>query len=450
VKQDNNSYKLNNKNNRGFALPIIAGFGFLMLLVGLTIVLKSQGDEISGQSQAATSRGQGAAETGVSRFQTLINQNRVIATYPDCTTSRVSSTCPDSGTALSWSNATQISGINGSCGAGTTAATAVQAAATTNWQDVDSTNSSKGQYRLISYSYSGTPGVAGTNTKGTLTVEGRVKQSGIGSTATAASGTATTQIQVQFPVRPASPVPYAFPGLWVTSSVSTGQTDANVFAACNASPVSVSNTGYSTTLTNLTMPLPPAKPATNIATISDLSGLTLPRTGDSAYVNASTGEYQYSVSNITGTFTITPGTKVAIYLDGNISMTGGQKAILHQCPKDSNGNLLSGCNPTDVRIYGLSANGQLNLGGNASICDVFFLAPTYTVNLNGGGQAQGCSGGANNNGIYWVGAWSGGGQGNHTSLSQTTANWGDLPSYLSVPVPPQIGAVVSWQRQQAQ
>ena len=449
MEQDNYFYRLSHENNRGFALPIVTAFGFLLLLIGLTIVLKSQGDEIDGQSLAATSRGQGAAETGVSRFQNLINQNRVIATYPDCTTSRVNGVCPDSGTALSWFNATQISGINSSCG-GTTAATAVQAAATINWQDVDSTDASKGQYRLVSYSYSGTPGVAGTTTKGTLTVEGRVKQSGTGSTATAVAGTATTRLQVQIPVTPASPVPYAFPGLWVTTSVSTGQTDANVFAACNASPVSVSNTGYSTTLTNLTMPSPPGTPTTNIATISDPSGLTLPRSGDSIYFNASTGEYQYSVSTITGSFTITPGQKVTIYLNGDISMTGGKKAILHQCPRDSNGNLLSGCNPTDARIYGLAANGQLNLAGNASICDVFFLAPTYTVNLNGGGQAQGCGGGANSNGIYWVGAWNGGGQGNHVSLSQTPATWGDLPSYLSVQVPPQIGAVSLWQRQQAQ
>jgi hypothetical protein len=196
------------------------------------------------------------------------------------------------------------------------------------------------------------------------------------------------------------------------------------------------------------MPDPPPKPTTNIGTIGNISGLALPLATDTnsgTNYNSATGAYQYSVSTITDSFTFRPGYKVDLWLDGAIDLQGGQKAIVHNCTGVSN------CSPFDARIYGLatsaSGNNTLHLGGNPAICAIFFHAPTYNVDLNGGGQAQGCGGGANNNGIYWVNSWSGGGQGNHNALDQTSAEWSQSPSFK---LPPPIAPVATWQRQQAQ
>jgi hypothetical protein len=437
-------HHFNHQGEQGFVLPIAIGLGLAMILVGTTMVIRSQGDQVTASAQQATSRGQSAAETGISRYQALINNNRAIAVYSRTGTP-------------SWTNAAAIPGINTVCNGGS--ASAVTAASTTAWQDVDANDSTKGQYRLIDYIYAGVAGQApGT---GTLTVEGRVNQSGIGSTATARMGTATTRLQVNIPVRQGNLNNVPFPGMWVKNSVSTGNTAANVMAPCSGTPTINLASGYQLTRSDLPMPSIPARSTTYInalgvtVTIPDLStfqrindptGMTLPRPTDLP-TRTSTGEtvYEYSVGQITGSFNITPGQKVAIYLDGNIDMTGGQEAIQHQCGSTPN------CSATDARIYGLSQNGQLNLGGNAAICDIMFLAPNYDVSLNGGGQAQGCGGGANNNGVYWVRSWDGGGQGNHTSIHQSSTNptWNNV-SFLTTLTPPRIESFSLWQRQRAQ
>ncbi len=435
---------IHRSSEQGFAIPIAMGLGLAMLLVGAMMIVRSQGDQVSASAQKATNRGLSAAETAITRTLVLINNNPVIATYP--------LTAPTGNP--SWTNASSIPGIGCSNGGATVATFA--STTSTNWTDVDPPvpnqqypgDPSKGQFKVTGYTYNPNnpsnpnqpPGTA------TLTVEGRVNQIGSSTPASTTVGTATTQLQVNIPVQQGNRIGIPLPGMWVTNSVDTNKISANVLASCTGyvSGSVAFDPGYTLSRLNLSMPNPPSKPTYTIPTISDPSQMNppiLPRVGDQP-TNSTTGEYEYSVSKITGTFTITPGKKVAIYLDGNIDMTGGQQAILHQCTSVPN------CSPSDARIYGLSTAGQLNLGGNASICDIFFLAPTYAVTLNGGGQAQGCGGGANNNGIYWVKSWSGGGQGNHTSLAQTSATWNDL-SFLPIQLPPQIAPITSWQRQEA-
>jgi hypothetical protein len=172
--------------------------------------------------------------------------------------------------------------------------------------------------------------------------------------------------------------------------------------------------------------------------------LTLPQDpSNHSNYNSTTEEYQYSVSTINDTFTIRPGYKVTIYLDGNIDLQGGQKAIVHQCGTTPN------CSSTDAKIYGRSSNGTLSLGGNAAICDIFFLGPTYAVDVDGGGGAQGCGGGANTNGAIWAKSWSGGGTGSHVAIAQTATTWAAVSSFLPIQLPPKIASISSWQRQEA-
>jgi len=419
----------NFSGEQGFAIPIALGMGLIMILVATTMIVRSQGDQVTASAQKETARGLSAAETGITQYQSLINNNRGIATYPRTGTN-------------SWTNAANITNLSTSC-AGSSAA-AVTAAATTVWRDVDSSDPTQGQYRLVDYTYGPTEGTApGT---GTLTVEGRVNQSGTGSTASNDVGTATTRLQVNIPVQQSDPSSVPFPGMWVNASVSTTNVSANIMAPCTGTATATFAPGYGLNRTNLTMPSTPSKPTTNITTIINPSGLTLPEdpTNLSNY-NSTTGEYQYSVSQIDDTFTIRPGYKVAIYLDGNIDLQGGQKAIVHQCGSTPN------CSSTDARIYGLSSNGTLHLDGNPSICDIFFLGPTYDVDVNGGGGAQGCGGGATTNGAIWARSWSGGGTGtgSHVAIAQTATTWAAVSSFLPIQLPPRIETVSSWQRQEA-
>ncbi len=96
----------------GFALPISLGLGLIMLLIAATMIVRAQDDRTTALAQKATNQGLSAAETGITQYQALINRYRAIATYKDCEGTRNSSgTCPDTGTTMSWANATKIPGI---------------------------------------------------------------------------------------------------------------------------------------------------------------------------------------------------------------------------------------------------------------------------------------------------------------------------------------------------
>ena len=451
-----NTALIRRSGEEGFTMPVVLGMGLFMLLVGVTMIVRSQGDNITASAQKSTTTALGAAETGLSNYQNFINTYREVAMYPDCTQTRTQSgnnrVCSDTGnTQVSWANAANIK--LSSCTSSSSAISSSNQSIT--WTDVDSTDPTKGQYRLVSYTYGGTPG----NSPGTgvLTVEGRVNQIGSGGSATKGPNTATTRLKVNISVQDATVITYPFPGMWVQNSVNTGSTAANVMGPCGLVPQSLGLVSSSYKFVNLNVPMPsvPATPTTNINTIT-YSGLpvisgvkTLPRAADilnQSNYNSATGEYQYIMTDsINDDLLFTPGYKVAVYLQGNIGMTGGQSAILHNCTG------VPGCKATDARIYGTSASGTatFSLGGNASVCDILFLAPTYAVSLSGGGQAQGCGGGANTNGVYWVKSWSGGGQGNHTSLNQTAAGWSDV-AFLDIPIPPQISPSVTWEQQEVQ
>ena len=467
----------------GFAMPIALGLGLVMMLVGATMVVRSQGDQVTAGAQKATARGLSAAETGISRFQALINDNRRIALYPDCSidlsgnSNRVNGVCNDTNTTASWANASAISGINSTCTNPTAATTVRNASLNISWQNIDATDPTKGQYRLISYAYGPTVGTPpGT---GTLTVEGRVNQSSSGSSATNSAGTATTRLQVTIPIQTSSSSQIPFPGMWVNTTVDTGTVSANILASCTNrgyTSRAAFTSGYGISRANMPMPALPATPTTNIVTLTyasipadatttkktlpraqdiDLRTLDLVNNTNLANYNRTTGEYQYRITdNINDDLVITTNNqhKVAIYLQGNLDMTGSQKAVLHCTDPTTNPPTampISNCKPTDARIYGIGTGGSItfSLGGNASVCAIFLFAPNYPVDLNGGGGAQGCGGGANNNGVYWVNSWSGGGGGSHNALQQRNGlSWSDIANIFPNLLPPQISSTTSWQR----
>jgi Tfp pilus assembly protein PilX len=161
--------------DRGFALPLAIGLGLIMLLATVTTVIKTSQDRGDASSKQATTLAQSIAEVGVARYQSFLAQNPRLATYSDCVGTRDSvGLCPDSSTNASWSNAVAIPGV--------TSSTEITTAAQTAWQNVDPSDGSKGQFRLISYNFVPTDTTKPNQApgKGTLVVEGRVNQTTAG------------------------------------------------------------------------------------------------------------------------------------------------------------------------------------------------------------------------------------------------------------------------------
>lgn len=471
-------------NEQGFAIPIAVGMGLIMLLVGTTMIVRSQGDQTTASAQKATSRGLSAAETGITQYQSLINNNRAIATYKDCEGTRDSSgVCLDVDPTTSWANAatTTIPGLS-SCG-GSSGAT-VANASTIAWRDVDppvtgyAGDPSKGQYRLFSYIYPapGTTGIKGTAPgTGQLIVEGRVNQADGNNDGDdddnddISVGTATSRLVVNIPVMAGEIKNFPVPGAWFEEGgmedAQTGKAEKTVkgnvlLNDCSVNPAPdtyQATTGtppvpytdpatgkpYKTTRTNLNFPDIPTKPtipaSNQLGTINSNSNIILPDLTTSPQDIQTTVDgitaYRYSITAINkGDIVITPGEKVIFYLDGNIDKGVD---IKHDCSG------VSGCKPTDFQVYGYAANGQMCLNGN-NVFQGFIFAPTYSVGVTGNGNMEGS---------VWAkdfGKITNCGSNNPTIVVTQDSDWNTLLSLgLKFNLPPVTSSASSWQRQEA-
>ena len=252
-----------------------------MILIGLTMAIRSQGDVALSSTQKSTSRALSAAEVGVTKYQYLLNTVRLLALYPNTATS------PNP----SWSNPTAISGYSSCSGGGNIPTSSITGTyATTDWQNIDS----KTQFKLVSYSYAADAG-AGSNPPpgtllgtGTLTVQGRVNISGNGNSATNTNSTSTAQLQVKIPVKQTNPSTIPVPGVWVSGTSDTDATGNNriegnvLLNNCNVSlsninVVNPNGTNYSTRYTSASLPDVPAQPTSGVIPLSISDSVTLPR-----------------------------------------------------------------------------------------------------------------------------------------------------------------------------
>ena len=305
--------------HQGFALPITLGLGLIMILIASTMIARSQGDQVTASAQKATNQSLSVAEIGITRYQSLINNNRLIAIYPRT----------GDPSAPSWVNASSIKKINNCPGVG---ASQVIDAATQNWRDVDSNDSSKGQYRLVEYVYNHNQKgvVLGT---GTLTVEGRTNQANTGSTS-------TSKLTVNIPVvNEAINTPVA--GLWlkdVTQNMGSNTIKGNILVDACSLPSGVSNsnvtTGYKSIANpNNSFPDAPGLPTFNLNTIpvnsmsTRIWNQTLPKVGDLAQAD---GSYHYLIqgdlSQDGGANITISNAKIVFYVQGNINI-GGSASI---------------------------------------------------------------------------------------------------------------------------
>jgi hypothetical protein len=443
----------------GFGLALSTGFALIAIIIALTIVGRSLKDSTVSAAQKTTSRSLSAAEAGITRYLALIDKYRYISSYPDCQSRGSNGTCNDTGTIPSWANPTAIPRL--SC---LNPSEILSQSQNGIWKDLDPSDPSKGQYKLVSYTH--TPGTP--DGEGALVVDGRIQQRGSGSSASNDIQTGITRLQVNIPVHTANPTNLAFPGLWVNNAPSSSNNEfqANVVLGCsttatlNVTGADPSGKAYTVSQSISAIPSLPAKPAfppSNI--LGDITGTaTIPLPTDFATIENINGVqtkiYRYSVNSINlqnQALTINttvpaignsaPPQKVILYLDGDITVGGNPSSGIDRTCKDTNGNAATNCDLTNLQIYGYKPNGQICPHGNGGIFDSFIFAPTYQVGLAGGGNSGGFSG------AIWADTWAnGGGCGSNTShiVLRQTGGWDQLTPFLSNVLSPQIGSVNNW------
>lgn len=412
-------------SEQGFAMPIAIGLGLVMILIGTTMIIRSQDDQVSALAQQATADSLGVAETGVTRVQSLLKRFPKMAQKAKSNWSTEYSRLSAINTCLgSTQDSTLVTNIN-------------------NWQTVDSSNPpdrKKGEFKILEYTYTGNVG--------TLKIAGRAISEN-GSTNTSAAN-ATNYLKVEIPVVPLSDFP--LPGLWAKNlTMGNNNVRGNILVAGCSIPAGVSianivaGTGSLNSNPSIEYPPLPSMPTSGVNTLSAIeASMTLPQAG---HIQGADGVYRYLVSkngsdksiNFTGSeaLTITSGRKVTLYLQGNIDMSGTSN-IIH-----------TGTPPTNFQIYGSDGGANyktaadantytttsISLSGNTT-ANMFIYAPEATVGVNGGGGATSTITGA-----VWAKNWNGS-SANQLVVTQS-ANWTGLP----IEQPKRIGAIQSWQQQ---
>lgn len=407
------------KGQAGFALPVAIGMGLIILLVGLTMLLRSQDSQVSAIAQKDTAKSLNAAETGVNEIRALINQHREIALRNGCNSRDTSGNCLDTGTDESWFLPNNIPNFASECNVNISAKTTeISALANRTWQPVNSSDPRQGEYRLLEY-----------ESTGALTVEGRVKAG--------QPSESISRLEVNFPI---NPVEDQIAGLWVTTTADTSQVNGSVEVLGPCSTTNPDVTG-----TALTIPpipnVPPGSPPPGPPTQTDQGVIpltppfaSLPRSGD--FPN-NAGVYQYQISSLDTSFTVEADKQVEIWVDGDIDLKG--KNILHLCGTSP------GCGPFGVKIFGRSISGTLSIDEVTTICDVFFHLPNYDVEFVSGATSTptGCGSGLQNTGVFWVNQW---GSSGSPVLDLSRASWNDVPQTLLV-YPPRLGPIQTWETQ---
>lgn len=470
------------KSGAGFAMPMVIMVGLVITVAAVAIVMKGMNDQNQATSQAAKATADQAAETGLTQVQVFLLKNPVLAKkhFSQWGSTSTGSFVPDD--AFLTEAANQLQGT--SCDYRSMTIDEVKTALANEMtafydQTMSSSkalpnpsgNAAKApKFQMVDYRFDGQ--------KGVVHVRGLAGDSN-------SSSQAKTNLVASFPITTGD-VPFSgvTPGLWVKSGITAGQNsnnpgtlDAQVLYECSkptftTQPGNGQSSGYTEYISAsgdrlalptamvapgvspVPMPDPPTSAPYGVtpASLPTVTGtVTLPRTGtdstSSANYNAANQTYYYTIASTSGKsisgngvdFKFTPGRKVVVFLTGNVDI-GGSSQITHNCSG------VSGCDPTDVQIIGpkTNASGTLSTGGNSAVCSIFFWAPTYTVDMSGGGNAGDCPSNANQNGIYWVKAWTGGGQGSHSALNQSGSTWNKVKTVVNFKVKNKIGANSDW------
>ncbi len=405
---------------KGFALPLAVLIGLILMVTGMTMIMRAQGDQSKVIAQKVRADALTSSETGVARVQDLLNSVRVMAT--------VDSNCTSGGDC--WQNAEVVA--NPSTNLQRHLKKLVDAASScSNPNDADTLTAKINElrglsantwfelgnnryYRVVGYDYSTGPG------KGVLTLEGRSRISAatdltntgpdIDSDDNAAS---RNRVVVTIPILDAPPLAFnrtTVPALWISEGtaddgakskfegdvveeVVSPKCEPNQEKIQQPTPAPSSDYEAQPQFVGVFFPdLPPIPTGLRDEqkNLALTSSETFPRTGDIA---SPSGVYEYIVDNINldeeddEKITITPGQRVVFYVRGNIN-----GAIGHDCGS------VTGCKPGNLQIYadnGLgSAAPQICLRGDQTL-QAFIFAPDYSLGKTGTGTFIGAAWGKN-------------------------------------------------------
>jgi hypothetical protein len=409
----------------GFALPIAIGVGLIMLLLGITMVVRSQNDQINASAQKSTAKSLAAAESGVSKVQAFLNRTRTLAMYPDAgpnswVNRNALNICPRDG------EAAELDALFPD-GSG-------------DWPDVDPNESSpqplNGEFRVVNYVYSGTLGQPGNS--GSLTVQGRVNAG--------EPSESIAQVQVKIPIQPVNQVAV----LWAGGSINGGPIiKGTVVGDCLLPDDDDLKLGSAANVVRIDQGLPgqgiPNVPALPVSPPSAVP-VAIPASGPLGAENSAPGTvYRYQIPTLKNrSLEIWSGSAVELWTSGEIDLKG--QTI--KCVQTSG----APCSANDAFKLTVYASGPpdtaLRLDEGSVLCNVHFHAPTHNVEFSLGGTPTGDCTPTNPStpavqivGAFWINNWDGG----TSSVTLTPITNG--PEVTAV-LPPQLEPITQWETQQ--
>ncbi|NCR13306.1 MAG: hypothetical protein GPJ22_08330 [Microcystis aeruginosa LL13-03] len=401
---------------KGFALPLAVLIGLILMVTGMTMMMRAQGDQSKVIAQKARADAFRSSEVGLARVQDLLNSVRVMATVgskctsgDNCWEKAEVVTNPSTDLQRHLRKLVDAATPAPSCSNPNDAATLtakideLRGLSANKWSELGNNR----YYRVVGYDYS-----IGTG-RGVLTLEGLSRTSAAtdltktdlnrDSDDNAAS---RNRVVVTIPILDSPPLAFnrtTVPALWISDGTVEdvakfeGDVVEKVASPCNNKQDKIKkpttdapSPPYTAQFVGVFFPNLPPIPGS----IPNLGGLTtsetFPRTGDTPTPRTINGKdvdvYEYIVDNInlsgSDKITITPGNRVVFYVKGNI-----KGAIEHDC------GTTTGCKSGNLQIYA-NGSGSICLTGNQKL-QAFIFAPDYSLGKTDDGTFIGAAWGKN-------------------------------------------------------
>ena len=410
---------------KGFALPLAMLIGLILMVTGMTMMMRAQGDQSKVIAQNARADAFRSSEVGLARVQDLLNSVRVMATVGSkCTSGDTGDNCwekaevvTDPSTDLQ-RHLKKLVAAAPSCSNPNDAATLtakineLRGLSENKWFELGNNR----YYRVVGYDYS-----IGTG-RGVLTLEGLSRTSAATDLTNTAiyrdsddNAASRNRVVVTIPILDSPPLAFnrtTVPALWISDGTADdgatfdGDVVEKVASPCNNKQDKIKepttdapSPPYTAQFVGVFFPnLPPIPDS--IPKLGDIkSSETFPKKDaeggitDTASTRTINGKevkvYEYIVNNInlsSGQITITPGERVVFYVEGDIN-----GAIEHDC------GTTTGCKSGNLQIYA-NGSGSICLRGNQTL-QAFIFAPDYSLGKTGTGTFIGAAWGKNWGGI---------------------------------------------------
>jgi Tfp pilus assembly protein PilX len=458
----------------GFSLPFALMLGIVMSLAALAMLAYSRANSIASSAQVSNAYNLAAAEAGIAHYTNFLAQNRNLAPYAACSGwNATTGACDDTAPATTWAIVGPAMAGAGQCATTPAAATLILSQTNRSWQNLDTSDPNRGQFRLVDYTYAPNAGIPANTAPGIgrLTIEGR------GSNSTARG---VTRLQVDIPVDAGTATG---PGLWVQdkngNTTTVSGTTFSVAAdlqdsSCNGGAAAVLSGGVTGSITQTPgVPFPqlPARGSSTPTGAGVYSISAIDNSNDNCQLGPTlTGAVSTLCSGVSSTHTESTLTyiiganaagksielngsnpirvgdgsqNVELYLLGDIELGGnasieiasGTKLTIY-ARSDVNliGNaavnpIVGQANAEDVQIY-VYGGGDVNLSGDTEM-KLFLFAPDSEVTQSGNARVRGA---------IWANNWQGSGDFVVTQAVDFSALQVRLPNNT-------LDQIASWQQQ---